>query len=60
MSTKRLSDIETNEVQLEVYECECGFHIGFDATYIEQVAATNICVFCPACGKQIASEFDAG
>jgi hypothetical protein len=47
----RLSDIETDEVQLEVIECNCGYHIGFDATFAEQVDTAS--VICPACGLRI-------
>jgi len=54
--TKRLTDIETDEVQLEVYECECGFHIGLDATYTEQVAEINL--DCPVCFRNIETTED--
>lgn len=36
---------------LEVYECECGFHIGLDATYLEQVE--EVVIECPSCGSII-------
>lgn len=48
---KRLSSIETDEVQLEVIECNCGFHMGIDATYLDQVA--DIVMYCPACREEI-------
>jgi hypothetical protein len=51
---KRLKDIETEQVQLEVYECSCGFHVGLDATYAEQVEPPTIA--CPACGKAITAD----
>ena len=34
---KRLPSVETDKVQLEVIECVCGYHMGIDATYLEQV-----------------------
>jgi predicted RNA-binding Zn-ribbon protein involved in translation (DUF1610 family) len=45
---ERLKDIETDEVQLEVYKCRCGFHIGLDFTYLDQVG--NVSFVCPSCG----------
>jgi len=46
---KRLKDI------LEVYECDCGFHLGVDATYLEQVTS-SVEILCPSCGKAIKVE----
>lgn len=34
---KRLKSVENDQVQLEVMECDCGFHLGIDATYLVQV-----------------------
>ena len=34
---KHIEDIETEKVQLSVFECECGFHIGLDFTFMDQV-----------------------
>jgi hypothetical protein len=48
---KRLNSVETDKVQLEVIECDCGFHIGLDATFIDQV--DDIICRCPSCGKEI-------
>ena len=48
---KRLDSVENDKVQLEVIECECGFHLGLDATYLDQVA--DIVMHCPACGIEI-------
>jgi hypothetical protein len=44
---KRLNSIENDQVQLEVIECDCGFHIGLDATFIDQVQDFKI--NCPSC-----------
>ena len=46
-----LNGIETEEYTLEVIECDCGFHIGLDATYLDQV--DSIDTMCPSCGEII-------
>jgi hypothetical protein len=54
-----LGDIETTlsdngqavGVELTVLECKCGFHLGIDSTYIEQVGP--ITMECPSCGRKI-------
>jgi hypothetical protein len=51
---KRLMSIENEQVQLEVIECDCGFHIGVDATFLDQVE--DIKVNCPSCGALIDTE----
>ncbi len=48
---KVLNSVETGEYWLEVIECDCGFHIGLDATYLEQVGPIDI--ECPSCKKII-------
>jgi hypothetical protein len=48
---KKLSDVEVDGAQLEVYECTCGFHIGIDATFLEQVGP--VLVTCPSCDKHL-------
>jgi hypothetical protein len=48
---KRLPSIETDIVQLEVGECDCGYHFGIDATFLEQVS--DVKFPCPACGREI-------
>jgi len=53
---KQLKDSITEEYELEVWECDCGFHIGLDATYLEQVGEINIA--CPACAKLIAISWE--
>lgn len=55
---KRLKDIETNEVQLQVYVCGCGFVLGLDATYIDQCGFLLDSVPCPNCGAAIAVSRD--
>jgi len=51
---RRLPSVETDTVQLEVGECDCGYHFGVDATYLEQVA--DFSFLCPSCGKLINTE----
>jgi len=39
--------------ELEVVECDtCGFHLGLDASYLEQVGGVKL--FCPGCGTGLA------
>ena len=51
---RRLNSIENDEVSLEVIECDCGFHIGLDATYLGQISDFKI--KCPSCGTVIDTE----
>ena len=46
-----LNSVETEEYSLEVIECHCGFHIGLDVTYLDQVG--DIDIECPSCRKMI-------
>lgn len=48
---KRLPSVETGKVQLEIGECDCGYHFGVDATYLEQVG--DFVFICPSCKKPI-------
>ena len=48
---KRLPSVETGKVQLEVIECVCGYHMGIDATFLEQVK--DFTTVCPSCGAGI-------
>ena len=48
---KRLKSIENDQVQMEVVECDCGYHMGIDATYLHQVEDFKI--NCPACAAVI-------
>ena len=44
---KLVADVETEKISLEVYECACGFHLGIDSTFLEQVGTVRIA--CPSC-----------
>ena len=48
---KRLESIENEQVSLEVIECSCGFHLGIDATYLEQKG--DFTLVCPSCSNII-------
>ncbi len=48
---KQLKSIETDEVQLVVIECDCGFHIGLDCSYLDQ--KDEIKINCPNCNALI-------
>ena len=50
---KRLPSVETDMVQLEVGECDCGYHFGVDATYLEQVG--DFILLCPSCNRTIST-----
>lgn len=48
---KRLDSVENGQVSLEIGECDCGYHFGVDATYLDQVG--DFAFSCPSCGKVI-------
>ena len=48
---KRLDSVENDTVQLEVIECDCGFHLGIDATFLDQLG--DLIFDCPVCGANI-------
>jgi len=48
---RRLKSIETDKVQLEVGECNCGYHFTADATYLDNVGDFKF--KCPSCGVEI-------
>jgi len=41
-----LAQVEA-QVELEIVECDCGYHMGIDATYLDQVG--DFATFCPSC-----------
>lgn len=48
---KYIGDVDNDRFSLEVYACECGFHIGIDATYIDQV--DKVIMKCPGCQSEL-------
>jgi len=43
---KKLKSIETDKYSLEVYQCPNGFHIGLDASYLDQVSDMDVALLC--------------
>jgi len=48
-----MKEIKQTDAELLVIECDCGFHLGLDASYLEQVHYIKIA--CPSCGMVIDS-----
>lgn len=44
---KEIGYVSEDNFELEVYECDCGFHIGLDSTFLDQVG--DITITCPSC-----------
>ena len=53
--TKAIGAVKTDRFLLSVYKCKCGFYIGLDKRYLEQVDDVN--VECPSCGKKTIVNF---
>jgi hypothetical protein len=51
---KRLKSVETDQYSLEVIECDCGYHMGIDFTFLDQVG--DFTTICPSCEKVICTE----
>ena len=47
-NVEEIESIETDKCQLSVVQCECGYHLGIDATFIDQV--DGVITSCPSCG----------
>jgi len=45
--TELATKTERERTDLVIIECGCGFHSGFDSTYLEQVG--DIQTICPSC-----------
>lgn len=48
VTSNHIQDIETDTASLEVYQCGCGYHMGFDISYLEQVESV-VSAECPSC-----------
>lgn len=48
---ERLRSVETEQYTLEVIECDCGLHIGVDATFLDQLGDMKF--DCPSCKRPI-------
>jgi hypothetical protein len=53
---KRLKSVNTDEVELEVLECSCGYHMGIDSSFLEGVG--DFKTICPSCSREIDTEVD--
>lgn len=42
-----LEDIETKNASIMIIECDCGYHMGIDNTFLEQVS--DLKINCPSC-----------
>jgi Zn ribbon nucleic-acid-binding protein len=49
-----LKSVETEEYSLEVVECVCGFHLGVDFFWLDQIG--DLKILCPACNREIDTE----
>ena len=49
-----MKSIETEQYTLEVIQCDCGYHMGIDATFIKQV--NDFVTVCPSCSAVIDTE----
>ena len=43
--------VPLNKCELDVVECDCGYHLGLDATFVDQVG--DFITVCPSCGQDI-------
>jgi len=52
---KRLESWYKNTIELEVFECDCGFHVGIDGSWLDQCEeeAKEWEFLCPSCGRFI-------
>jgi len=46
--------VPLSKCEIEVIECDCGYHMGIDSTFLEQV--DHFTTPCPSCGKEINTE----
>lgn len=45
---------DISQCEMEIIECDCGYHLGVDSTFIEQVG--HFITECPSCKKKINTE----
>ena len=48
---KQLQSAKHPQAEIDVIECDCGYHMGVDATFIDQVG--DFRASCPSCGQEI-------
>ena len=50
----KIGEVDNERYTLEVWECSCGYHMGFDVTYLEQIGPIK--AECPSCGDFLLTE----
>lgn len=43
--------VPISKCEIEIIECTCGYHMGVDVTYLDQVG--DFITTCPSCGLEI-------
>ena len=43
--------VSIKKCEIDIIECNCGYHLGVDATYLDQVG--DFVTICPACNVDI-------
>lgn len=51
---EKIEVIKQNNYSLDVYKCQCGFVLGVDSDYLDDVL--TILIRCPACTKMLVIE----
>lgn len=46
-NVKIIDNYDSDRCSMEVVECQCGYHLGVDASFVEQVG--GITTVCPSC-----------
>ena len=46
--------VPLSKCEIEVLECDCGYHMGLDSSFLEQVG--HFKTICPSCEKEIDTE----
>jgi len=46
-----MKEVKIDKCDISIIECDCGYHLGVDNTYIEQVG--HFITKCPSCGTMI-------
>lgn len=46
--------VSIDKCEIDIVECDYGYHIGLDVTYLDQVG--DFIAKCPACNKMIKTE----
>ena len=46
-----MKQVDIKKCEIEIIECDCGYHLGVDMTFVEQVG--DFTTICPSCKKMI-------